>query len=85
MKIKEASYIHAEAFSAGELKHGTIALIGEEHVGGGPWRPRQIFLEKMMSNIMRSRLGAAMSSPLCRSGMGQLWPIRWTRCSRFPM
>ena len=29
LKIKEISYIHAEAFAAGELKHGTIALIEE--------------------------------------------------------
>lgn len=28
LKIKEASYIHAEAFAAGELKHGVIALVG---------------------------------------------------------
>ena len=27
LKIKEISYIHAEAFAAGELKHGSIALI----------------------------------------------------------
>jgi glucosamine--fructose-6-phosphate aminotransferase (isomerizing) len=27
LKIKEASYVHAEAFAAGELKHGAIALI----------------------------------------------------------
>ncbi|MEM1557382.1 MAG: glutamine--fructose-6-phosphate transaminase (isomerizing) [Thermoproteota archaeon] len=30
LKIKEASYIHAEAFAGGELKHGTIALIEED-------------------------------------------------------
>jgi glucosamine--fructose-6-phosphate aminotransferase (isomerizing) len=29
LKIKEASYIHAEAFAGGELKHGTIALVEE--------------------------------------------------------
>ena len=29
LKIKEASYVHAEAFAAGELKHGAIALIEE--------------------------------------------------------
>ena len=29
MKIKEITYIHAECFSAGELKHGPIALIEE--------------------------------------------------------
>ncbi|MCB1644351.1 MAG: isomerizing glutamine--fructose-6-phosphate transaminase [Pseudomonadales bacterium] len=30
LNIKEASYLHAEAFAAGELKHGVIALIEEE-------------------------------------------------------
>lgn len=30
LKIKEASYIHAEGFASGELKHGNIALITEE-------------------------------------------------------
>lgn len=29
LKLKEISYIHAEAYAAGELKHGTIALISE--------------------------------------------------------
>ena len=29
LKLKEISYIHAEAYAAGELKHGTIALIEE--------------------------------------------------------
>ena len=30
LKIKEVSYIHAEGFSEGELKHGAIALIEED-------------------------------------------------------
>ncbi len=30
LKLKEISYIHAEAYAAGELKHGTIALISEQ-------------------------------------------------------
>ena len=30
LKLKEISYIHAEAYAAGELKHGTIALIEED-------------------------------------------------------
>ena len=29
LKLKEISYIHAEAYAAGELKHGTLALIVE--------------------------------------------------------
>ena len=35
LKLKEISYIHSEAYAAGELKHGTIALIDE---GGWWWR-----------------------------------------------
>lgn len=30
LKIKELTYIHAEAFSAGELKHGPLALIDSD-------------------------------------------------------
>ena len=32
LKMKEVSYVHTEAYAAGELKHGTISLIEEE-----PW------------------------------------------------
>ncbi len=35
LKLKEISYIHAEGYAAGELKHGPIALIDETHAGGG--------------------------------------------------
>ena len=50
MKIKEVSYIHAEAFSAGELKHGTIALI-EKNTLVVALATQADLLEKMMSNI----------------------------------
>ena len=30
LKMKEISYIHSEAYAAGELKHGTLALVGED-------------------------------------------------------
>ena len=33
LKLKEISYIHAEGYAAGELKHGPIALIDENHAG----------------------------------------------------
>ena len=35
LKLKEISYIHAEGYPAGEMKHGPIALIDERHAGGG--------------------------------------------------
>ena len=34
LKLKEISYIHAEAYPAGELKHGPLALVDERDAGG---------------------------------------------------
>ncbi len=39
LKLKEISYIHSEAMAAGELKHGTIAMI-EEEPWSSPYAPR---------------------------------------------
>ena len=33
LKLKEISYIHAEGYAAGEMKHGPIALIDEDGAG----------------------------------------------------
>ena len=50
LKLKEISYIHSEAYAAGELKHGTISLIenGTLVIALCTYRP---LLEKMISNI----------------------------------
>jgi glucosamine--fructose-6-phosphate aminotransferase (isomerizing) len=50
LKLKEISYIQAEAFAAGELKHGTIALI-EEDTPVIAIATQQEMYEKMVSNI----------------------------------
>lgn len=50
LKMKEITYIHTEAFSAGELKHGTIALI-EEGTMVVAIVTQEDMLEKMISNI----------------------------------
>lgn len=62
LKIKEISYIHAEGYSAAELKHGPLALIDEDMptiamVNSG------VLEEKMLSNIMeiKSRLGKVIA------------------------
>ena len=50
LKLKEVSYIHAEGYAAGEMKHGPIALID----GSTPVvviAPSDAFFEKTMSNI----------------------------------
>lgn len=50
LKLKELSYIHAEAFAAGELKHGTIALI-EEGTPVIAIATQQSLYDKTISNI----------------------------------
>jgi glucosamine--fructose-6-phosphate aminotransferase (isomerizing) len=54
LKLKEISYIHAEAYAAGELKHGPLALID----AGMPViaiAPRDALLEKLRSNLQEVR------------------------------
>ena len=51
LKMKEISYLHAEAYAAGELKHGTIALI-EEHQPVIALCGNPAIMEKTLSNIV---------------------------------
>jgi glucosamine--fructose-6-phosphate aminotransferase (isomerizing) len=50
LKLKEISYIHSEAYAAGELKHGPIALIEEGTLIIAVCTQENVF-EKMLSNI----------------------------------
>ena len=66
LKLKEISYIHAEAYAAGELKHGTLALITE----GTPvicLFTQAELQEKMVSNVevVRARGGYTVSISSC--------------------
>jgi len=50
LKLKEISYIHAEAYPAGELKHGPLALI-DENMPVIAVAPNNALLEKLKSNL----------------------------------
>ena len=50
LKLKEVSYIHAEAYPAGELKHGPLALLSED-MPVLALAPQDATYEKMVSNI----------------------------------
>ncbi len=50
LKLKEISYIHAEAYAAGELKHGPIALV-DEQVPIIVMAPSTVLFDKTISNI----------------------------------
>ncbi|WP_300282150.1 glutamine--fructose-6-phosphate transaminase (isomerizing) [Peptacetobacter sp.] len=58
LKLKEVSYIHSEAFAAGELKHGTIALIEEETPVIAIATQEKLF-EKMVSNMQEVKARGA--------------------------
>ncbi|MDB4185641.1 glutamine--fructose-6-phosphate transaminase (isomerizing) [bacterium] len=50
LKLKEISYIHAEAYASGELKHGPIALV-DKHVPVVVMAPRDPLFDKSVSNM----------------------------------
>ena len=54
LKLKEISYIHAEAYPAGELKHGPLALVTDE-MPVVTIAPNDALLEKLKSNIQEVR------------------------------
>ncbi len=67
LKLKEISYIHSEAYAAGELKHGTISLIepGTLVIALCTYSP---LLDKMVSNIREVKARGATIIALCQTG-----------------
>ncbi|AJC72512.1 glucosamine-fructose-6-phosphate aminotransferase [Thermococcus guaymasensis DSM 11113] len=63
LKLKEISYIHAEGLSAGELKHGPLALL-EEGVPVIAIAPNGKTFDKMVSNIEEARARGAFTITL---------------------
>lgn len=54
LKLKELSYIHAEAYPAGELKHGPLALV-DKNMPVIAVAPNDLLLEKLKSNLQEVR------------------------------
>jgi glucosamine--fructose-6-phosphate aminotransferase (isomerizing) len=54
LKLKEISYIHAEAYPAGELKHGPLALV-DANIPVIAVAPNDLLLEKLKSNLQEVR------------------------------
>ena len=67
LKLKEVSYIHSEAYPAGELKHGTISLIEDGTLVVALCTNRQL-LEKMISNIREVKARGAYVIALAQAG-----------------
>ncbi|WP_165045618.1 glutamine--fructose-6-phosphate transaminase (isomerizing) [Adlercreutzia sp. ZJ138] len=67
LKLKEISYLHAEAYAAGEMKHGPIALIDE----GFPIiavATKSPVYDKVISNLQESRARGAMIVAIATEG-----------------
>ena len=58
LKVKEVSYVHSEAYAAGELKHGTISLIEDNTLVIGVLTQPELF-EKTVSNLVECKARGA--------------------------
>ena len=67
LKLKEISYIHSEAYAAGELKHGTISLI-EDGILVVSILTQEALYEKMISNMVEVKCRGAYLMGLTTAG-----------------
>ena len=67
LKLKEISYIHAEGYAAGEMKHGPIALI-DESMPVVALVPRDSTYERMMGNLQEVRARDGRVIAICHPG-----------------
>jgi len=67
LKLKEISYLHAEGYPAGEMKHGPIALI-DEKLPVVALCPRGLIYDKMLSNIQEAKARGARLIAVVQAG-----------------
>jgi glutamine---fructose-6-phosphate transaminase (isomerizing) len=67
LKLKEISYVHAEGYAAGEMKHGPIALI-DEHVPVFVLLPKDEQYERSFSNLQEAKARDARVIAVATSG-----------------
>ena len=67
LKLKEISYIHSEAYAAGELKHGTISLVEDGILVASVLTQPQLY-EKTVSNMVEVKARGAYVMALTNSG-----------------
>jgi glutamine---fructose-6-phosphate transaminase (isomerizing) len=74
LKLKEISYIHAEGYPAGEMKHGPIALI-DENMPVVAIAPADQVYEKMLGNIQEAKARGGAVIAVTTSGDDTLWRL----------
>jgi glucosamine--fructose-6-phosphate aminotransferase (isomerizing) len=85
LKLKEISYIHAEAYAAGELKHGPLALV-DRNMPVIAIAPRDALLDKLKSNLqeVRARGGELYVLANSDTGFGEGDGIHVVRMHDYP-
>jgi glucosamine--fructose-6-phosphate aminotransferase (isomerizing) len=83
LKLKEISYIHAEGYPAGEMKHGPIALI-DEHMPTVFLAPENEIQEKVLSNIEEVRARGGIIIALTDSKKGTQIESKFQEKLRLP-
>lgn len=71
LKLKEISYIHAEGYPAGEMKHGPIALI-DENMPVVVLAPKDGVYEKMINNVMEVKARGGMIIAFAEEGDAEI-------------
>src|SRR5438094_5115103 len=75
LKLKEISYIHAEGYPAGEMKHGPIALI-DEQMPVVAIAPNDHVFEKMMVNVQQAKARGGSVIALTTEGVSRMAAVR---------
>jgi glucosamine--fructose-6-phosphate aminotransferase (isomerizing) len=84
LKLKEISYIHAEGYPAGEMKHGPIALI-DEQMPVVAVAPNDHVFEKMIGNVQEAKARGGSVIAITTEGDGRMAPVLGTKDMMLPM
>jgi len=74
LKLKEISYIHAEGYPAGEMKHGPIALI-DERMPIVALAPDDHVFEKMIGNVQEAKARGGAVIAITTAGDNRMTPV----------
>jgi glucosamine--fructose-6-phosphate aminotransferase (isomerizing) len=74
LKLKEISYIHAEGYPAGEMKHGPIALI-DENMPVVALAPDDHVFEKMVGNVQEAKARGGSVIAITTAGDSRMAPV----------
>jgi len=84
LKLKEISYIHAEGYPAGEMKHGPIALI-DEQMPVVALAPNDHVFEKMVGNVQEAKARGGAVIAVTTAGDARMAAVLGSRDVMLPM